>query len=545
MSVAVALFDAWLRIALGSFLLLAIATAAVLLIRQPARRIRVIQWTLGGLVALPLLIALPGYPRLAILPQVGDASQSDRDQVLGEAELAPQSSLAPSFVLSADAFVAAPVETTPSEPVPFVPPPTPLDPVVEVAPIDEQVVAPQPPVLEMPGEVAAPPAMIDSPTTTEPLTVAAESLPIAETSPPELPRPPRDYRTSLLAAYGTGVLAMAAWSCLGLLAVWRLMRSAREAPLECRVLLRSLGGPRSDRVALVVSPRVQQPCALLWRRTTIVLPVALVAASDPQALRWALAHEWSHVERGDLAAWNASGLLRWFYFYQPLVWWLRGQLQLCQDYVADAAAARWGDMPEDYAEFLTTSSFTRPTLAAGLGIGGRISDLRRRVIMLVERQPLESKSPRHWNLAATPLAVLLVAAAAALAPGGNRLEAGDGRLEEAGQGTTTAHADGEQAQADAVAPSRARRGRRAERRRSRQRQRRRRSRPSPLLDRRRIHNPRNRMQFRRCLSRRNSRKIPSSPSCQIRLAITRPTWLDYLRSPRIHQSRNRCNNATR
>src|SRR4029079_15615904 len=91
----------------------------------------------------------------------------------------------------------------------------------------------------------------------------------------------------------------------------------------------------------------------------------------PRALRWALAHEWSHVERGDLAAWNFSALVRCCYFYQPLVWWLRGQLQLCQDYVADAAAARSGEMPEDYAEFLTTSSFTRPPLDAGLGIGRR------------------------------------------------------------------------------------------------------------------------------------------------------------------------------
>src|SRR6185369_9754549 len=56
------------RMTVGSLLLLVLATIAVLLIRQPARRIRVIQGTLIGLVALPLLMLVPGYPRWQILP---------------------------------------------------------------------------------------------------------------------------------------------------------------------------------------------------------------------------------------------------------------------------------------------------------------------------------------------------------------------------------------------------------------------------------------------------------------------------------------------
>lgn len=225
---------------------------------------------------------------------------------------------------------------------------------------------------------------------------------------------------------------MLAWIVVGLAAVWRLLRSARPAPLECRILLKSLGGPRTERVALVVSPRVAQPCAVAGRRTTIVLPEALVQQQDQQALRWALAHEWSHVERHDLPWWLASGLVRAIYFYQPLVWWLRGQLQLSQDYLADGAAANLSHSPEDYAEFLTTSSFTRPTLAAGLGIGGRISDLQRRVVMLVDRRrPLERVSPRSWNLATIVAVMLVVGVAAGLAPEEPRQETGKAGPEEA------------------------------------------------------------------------------------------------------------------
>lgn len=243
----------------------------------------------------------------------------------------------------------------------------------------------------------------------------------------------------IVVAYLAGVALMLAWILVGLAAVWRLLRSARPAPLECRILLHSLGGPASERVALVVSSRVAQPCAVAWPRTTIVLPQELVAQQDPQALRWALAHEWSHVERSDLTSWLASGLVRAVYFYQPLVWWLRGQLQLSQDFLADSAAANQGNGPEDYAEFLTTSCFTRPTLAAGLGIGGRISDLQRRVVMLIDRRrPLERVSPRSWNLATIVAAVLVVGVAAGLAPEDPQPESSGGKRDESEQSATPA-----------------------------------------------------------------------------------------------------------
>ena len=60
---------------------------------------------------------------------------------------------------------------------------------------------------------------------------------------------------------------------------------------------------------------------------------------DEQAVRLALAHEWTHIERATSARGSVAGLARVLFFYQPLVWWLRRQLRLCQDYVADAGRA--------------------------------------------------------------------------------------------------------------------------------------------------------------------------------------------------------------
>ncbi len=397
MSIAVVFYEGLLRLASGSFVLLLIASAVLLLTRQPARRIRVIQWALAGLVVLPCLMLLPGYPRLAILPALplSDSTVDGR----GEGEAVP-----------VDEPLAAPVASGAPQDVPF-------DGIIVTQRVlreDGTIETTEVPVFAAPLPDAVPPA--------ERADVATGDVVIDEGDSPGTTAPaiawrlPADYRVWIVAAYATGSIVMLLWSLLGLAAVRRLIRSARAAPAECRVILRAVGGPRSDRVAVLVSSRAAQPCAVLWRPTTIILPEKLVADADPRALRWALAHEWSHVERGDLATWTASGIVRWFTFYQPLVWWLRWQLQLCQDYVADTAAARAGGMPEDYAEFLTTSSFTRPTLAAGLGIGGRISDLRRRVVMLVEqRRPLETTSPRRWNLAALPIAAAVVLVAGGLA----------------------------------------------------------------------------------------------------------------------------------
>ena len=70
-------------------------------------------------------------------------------------------------------------------------------------------------------------------------------------------------------AYATGVLVFALWSLAGYVAVKRLLASAWPAPPQCRILLRSVGGAPSERVALVVSARAAQPCAVWWRPTTI------------------------------------------------------------------------------------------------------------------------------------------------------------------------------------------------------------------------------------------------------------------------------------
>jgi protein involved in polysaccharide export with SLBB domain/beta-lactamase regulating signal transducer with metallopeptidase domain len=408
MAWSITFYQGLVQLATTSLLLLIVSSAVILAIRQPARRIRVIQWTLAGLLVVPVLAFVHGYPRWSILPTL--YAPASPQVVVERMEPSEQTEAWPSVAIEPN---AEPMED----------------------PIDEVLTAPDVQETFVRAEIET--------------AVHARATP-RSAMVPIAPQPkwefalPRDFRFWIVIVYLSGVVIMALWSLVGLVALKLLLRSARPADAACRDLLREIAGPRSERVALVVSARAGQPCAFAWRPATIVLPRELCISEDSQKLRWALAHEWSHVERGDVWSWSLSGVVRWFYFYQPLLWWLRRQLQLSQDFVADSQAAHRGQQPEDYAEFLTfrAANFSRPTWAAGLGIGGRNSDLKRRVVMLVEnRHPLEIASPRKWNLAAFPIAILMVAAVACLGE------------QPAGAGGEPAQATAAEPQAEAAKPA--------------------------------------------------------------------------------------------
>ncbi len=343
--------------ALVSLVVLALGSGAVLLYRQPTRRLRIIELTLVGCLISPWLGMIPGYPQWAI--GWWPVSPPERHEAVA----------------------------IPSMELAFMP------------------VVPQPD--------AASRSVSNSP-----------SRSIAEMV--ETPAAAWDVGSWLVALYLFGVAMGVAWWLVGVAALTRIIWTARAAPPHCRRLLAEIAGPRSDRVRLLVSRRAKQPFASVgvavqlppqratWRRAVIVLPEDL--CDDEQAVRWALAHEWAHIERHDFRAWFVVGLARVLLYYQPLVWWLRRHLRLCQDLVADARASREASQPEDYAEFLTrraTAGSLHPAMV-GLGMGFRHCDLYRRVVMLVQNPPLESCTPRLWNAVVSLAGLVLIGVLASL-----------------------------------------------------------------------------------------------------------------------------------
>lgn len=413
MSWFVPAFDLWLNVTIAGLALTAAASLAVLMIRQPARKIRVIQLVLLGLLLLPALALLPGYPRVAWWPAVREI-----EPVALQTKSPPaKPGAAPGSVPQR---VQPPALPGGSSMIPRV------DPVVPATA--------QPTIDETPRATAAPPTV---PQPTEPIattpTPTAHSARDTTTSPTrvspsaattpyksadfELP----DYRLLVVSAYLLGVALFACWWLIGRIALWRLLQTATPAEPQLRALLDDVaanhaGQLMANAVRLLVSPRAAQPCAFGWLRPTIVLPQRVVHELMPVQLRLALSHEWSHVARGDIRTWMLAGVVRLVHFHQPLVWLLRRELRVSQDYLADAAAAG-SATPEDYAELLTTlSRMLRPTpLSPGLGIAPRQSELYRRVVMLVDQtRPLEHTIPRRWNVAAIALGIALIAGVATL-----------------------------------------------------------------------------------------------------------------------------------
>jgi len=157
------------------------------------------------------------------------------------------------------------------------------------------------------------------------------------------------------------------------------------------------GRPRTPR--LLVSRRVRMPISCGLLRPTVVLPESMCQA-PARRLRWVFLHELTHLERRD--AWSALlfALGQAIYFLLPWFWWLRRQVRLCQEYVADAAAAGQ-DPAADYAEFLLTLTGAPAVPAAATGVSGPTSDLFRRVRMLLQKPvQVEKRCPRRWSLAA-------------------------------------------------------------------------------------------------------------------------------------------------
>ena len=144
------------------------------------------------------------------------------------------------------------------------------------------------------------------------------------------------------------------------------------------------------------------PVAVGVLRPAVLLPRWLVESHSETQLRPVLVHELAHVNRNDaVLRWLAAAFQVAFY-YQPLFWFLRRQLQLCQEFLADAQAADSASSASDYAEQLVTLlkaapiGLHRPLPAIGI-IEGR-SELYRRIQMLVAcPRRLEINGNGRWK----------------------------------------------------------------------------------------------------------------------------------------------------
>jgi beta-lactamase regulating signal transducer with metallopeptidase domain len=247
----------------------------------------------------------------------------------------------------------------------------------------------------------------------------------------------------VLLVYVAGVGACLAELAVGYWGLGWLTRHARPPSPRAQAVYDAI--PFSGRWAwgrarpgLRVTARVRRPVLLGTYHPTILIPPALdrvaphTDAARTEALRLSLLHELAHAERLDPWFSLVGSLTRAFWFFLPPLWWIRAQMQLDQEFLADRHAALAFGAAEAYAAALVAIAGPGPEAqpaVAGSGLataaaepswatdpaGSPGSPLFQRVLMLVACPfRVEHRPPAWWRwslpiltLMSTPLAACL------------------------------------------------------------------------------------------------------------------------------------------
>jgi bla regulator protein blaR1 len=141
--------------------------------------------------------------------------------------------------------------------------------------------------------------------------------------------------------------------------------------------------------------------------STILLPAECLDWS-PMKRQAVLAHERSHVARGDFHVLLLATLHRAVFWFSPFSWWLLNALAETAELVSDDAAIETlGDRPR-YAEILLDVAQSARPIGAGIAMARTRSALKRLDHILAasvrpsprlgwRRWPSSSRASRHWS----------------------------------------------------------------------------------------------------------------------------------------------------
>lgn len=231
------------------------------------------------------------------------------------------------------------------------------------------------------------------------------------------PLPDRNVRIVplLILLYATCVSLALLRLLVGYVGLMRLRRRSKPLPCEWAVVVNALIDERH--IAVGLSGAIASPVCFGLFRQTILLPESTIERTTANELRWILAHELDHLRRGDPWTGLWVGLARAVYFPVPWFWSVRRELNLSQEFLADAAAARSAGEAVGYAAFLVRLSTLPETPSSircvpnAVGVRASPSDLLRRVTMLVDSKPQpEGRLARLWSaLASASLIAIAIA----------------------------------------------------------------------------------------------------------------------------------------
>jgi beta-lactamase regulating signal transducer with metallopeptidase domain len=205
------------------------------------------------------------------------------------------------------------------------------------------------------------------------------------------------------------------WFILGCWGVRWLIRHSQTPSAFAQAIFDRLQierGTERRRAALRVSSRINRPVVVGLLRPTILIPRSFDELDDDgELLRLTLLHEIAHAERSDPWFCTAASLAQTHWFFLPQIWWLRSQLLIDQEFLADRFAAIGYGTSAGYAASLLALAESRsfnsaaepredgvePIWSPGQDQAGQ-SPLIQRVLMLL-RCPFqfEVQAPRSWS----------------------------------------------------------------------------------------------------------------------------------------------------
>jgi beta-lactamase regulating signal transducer with metallopeptidase domain len=215
---------------------------------------------------------------------------------------------------------------------------------------------------------------------------------------------------------GTWALGSAAWFLLQTFTAYKFSQRlalATPAPAgiqrEADDLAAAMGLAHRPPVMIVrdvISP-------MLWgigRNTRLLFPVNLLSRLEPGARATLIAHELAHYRRGDHWVRAFELVVGGVFWWHPVVWWARRQIEIAEEECCDAwVIEQFPDTPRWYAEalletidFLSEAALVLPPAAAG---AGHVPFLRQRLIAIMRGVAPQKMTLRTWS------AVLLVALA--------------------------------------------------------------------------------------------------------------------------------------
>ena len=205
------------------------------------------------------------------------------------------------------------------------------------------------------------------------------------------------------------------WWFLGFISLRRILHRAVPADAICREAFREIAGAAGNRVVLLVSNQIEHPFTSWWHCPAIVLPTRLTNLENSDVLKWCLAHEWSHVDNGDLWRWHLAGVVLSALLLPAI------RCGCCVDTCSFARIILptmpqlgWRARPNPVSSLSIPLPLFSGRPVAALGINGQRSTLSRRVLMLVQNpRPLKTRCPRIWSGMALVVTVMFVAFIAA------------------------------------------------------------------------------------------------------------------------------------